>query len=131
MNPNDPMENPDAFKNVRVGENMVDADEVMGSDGYSHKGNSLENGRFGALGNHTQGHMRVRSRGSDGGLTAEFVSEQRHFEHSVSHKSDHKRNISKGGSSLKSFSSSSHNTNKSRNSSFNEKPVISSNHLQI
>ncbi|KAK7332380.1 hypothetical protein VNO80_29131 [Phaseolus coccineus] len=121
MNPNDPMENPEAFKNkcMRVGENMVDADDVMGSHGYSHNRNSLENGRFG------ERHMRGRSRGSDGGFTAEFVSEQSHFDHSVSHRkpqSDHKRNISKGGSSIKSFSSSSHNTNKSRNSSFNDQP---------
>ncbi|CAJ1962592.1 unnamed protein product [Sphenostylis stenocarpa] len=122
MNPNDPFKNPEAFNHtcMRVGKN-VDADEVMGSHGYSHNGNSLKNGSFGVLGNRTQRDVRGRSRGSNGGFTAEFVSEQSHFDHSVSHRSpqsDHKRNISK--SSIKSFSSSSHNTNRSRNSSFDD-----------
>ncbi|KAL2969895.1 hypothetical protein AAZX31_15G108000 [Glycine max] len=93
INPNDPMENPGAL-----------------NTGYS-----LENGS----------HVRPRSRGSNGGLTvtAEFGSEQSHFDHSVTHRSpqsDHQRNMSKGGSSTKSFSSSSHNTHRSTNSSFND-----------
>ncbi|WVY93220.1 hypothetical protein V8G54_032308 [Vigna mungo] len=120
MNPNDPMENPEALNNkcMRVGENM--------DDGYSHNGNSLENGRFGALGNDAQRHMRGWGRGSDGGSTTDFVSEQSQFDDSVnqrSPRSNHRRNISKGGSSTKSFSSSSHTTNKSRNTSFNDQPV--------
>lgn len=120
MNPNDPMENPEALNNkcMRVGENM--------DDGYSHNGNSLENGRFGALGNDAQRHMRGRGRGSNGGSTTDFVSEQSQFDDSVnqrSPRSNHRRNISKGGSSTKSFSSSSHTTNKSRNTSFNDQPV--------
>ncbi|XP_022642885.1 RPM1-interacting protein 4 [Vigna radiata var. radiata] len=119
MNPNDPMENPEALNNkcMRVGENM--------DDGYSHNGNSLENGRFGALGNDAQRHMRGRGRGSNGGSTTDFVSEQSQFDDSVnqrSPRSNHRRNISKGGSSTKSFSSSSHTTNKSRNTSFNDQP---------
>ncbi|KAL5157720.1 EH domain-containing protein 2 [Glycine soja] len=69
------------------------------------------------------------SRGSNGGLTvtAEFGSEQSHFDHSVTHRSpqsDHQRNMSKGGSSTKSFSSSSHNTHRSTNSSFNDHAVL-------
>lgn len=106
INPNDPMENPEAF-NTCI---RVDADEVMmASHGYSHNVHSLENGS----------HVRRRSRGSNGELTvtAEFgASEQSHFDHSV----NHKRNMSKGGSSIKGFSSSSHNTQRTANSSFSD-----------
>lgn len=110
INPNDPMENPEAF-NTCI---RVDADEVMmASHGYSHNVHSLENGS----------HVRRRSRGSNGELTvtAEFgASEQSHFDHSV----NHKRNMSKGGSSIKGFSSSSHNTQRTANSSFSDHAVI-------
>ncbi|KAL5140574.1 EH domain-containing protein 2 [Glycine soja] len=106
INPNDPMENPEAF-NTCI---RVDADEVMmASHGYSHNVHSLENGS----------HVRRRSRGSNGELTvtAEFgASEQSHFDHSV----NHKRNMSKGGSNIKGFSSSSHNTQRTANSSFSD-----------
>ncbi|XP_029128138.1 RPM1-interacting protein 4-like isoform X2 [Cajanus cajan] len=110
VNPNDPMKNPEAFNTwTRVGEN-VDADEVMGSHShhsYSHSVSSLESG------NHThRHHVHHRSRGSQGSFTAEFASEQSHF--------DHKRSITKGGTSIKRFSSPSHNGHKSKSSSFND-----------
>ncbi|RDX58382.1 RPM1-interacting protein 4, partial [Mucuna pruriens] len=113
MNPNDP----EAMNTcTRVGEN-VDADEVMACHGYSHN----EKGSHGVLGNHTQRRVHHRSRGSSGGFTAEFGSEQTHYDHSVIHHSDHKRNRSKGGTSVKSFSSSTHNnTHRSESSSFND-----------
>ncbi|TKY72212.1 RPM1-interacting protein 4 [Spatholobus suberectus] len=116
------MENPEAFNMcTRVGEN-VDADEAMASHGYSHNGSSLERGSHGGLGNHTRRHLHHRSRGSHDGLTAEFASDRSHFDHSVIQRgpqSDHKRNVSKGGS-IKSFSSSSHSRHKGRSSSFND-----------
>ncbi|KAK7303358.1 hypothetical protein RJT34_14262 [Clitoria ternatea] len=100
MNPNDPMENPEAFNMcIRVGEN-VDADEVKGPHG-----------------NHTRCHLHHRSRESQG-------SERSHnSDHFVIQKSHQKRSIGKRGKSISSFSSSSHNRHKSSSSSSNDHTV--------
>ncbi|KAJ1428698.1 RIN4, pathogenic type III effector avirulence factor Avr cleavage site [Sesbania bispinosa] len=103
MNPNDPMENPEAFNMcMRVGEN-VDADEVKASHTYPHKKGS---------------HLHHRSRGS---FTSEFASQRNHVDHSViNSQSDQKRSMSKGASTISNFSSSSHNRHRSGSHSLND-----------
>ncbi|XP_027338225.1 RPM1-interacting protein 4-like [Abrus precatorius] len=100
MNPNDPMENPEAFD--------VDADEVKASslDAHSHNETSLERG--------TRRRLPRRGRGSEGSFTPEFADETNNFDQKK------RRSITKGGSSISSFSSSIHNRHKSTTtSSFN------------
>lgn len=120
MNPNDPMQNPEAF--MRVGENVVDADEVKASSHhhqtYSHKASSMEKGSHEALRNRSRRHSHHRSKGSQGsfGFATEFGSEKSHL--------DHKRSVSKEVGNIGSFSSSSHNRHRSGSHSFNDHAVI-------
>ncbi|XP_061340786.1 uncharacterized protein LOC133287236 [Gastrolobium bilobum] len=120
MNPNDPMENPEAFNTcMRVDQN-VDADEVKAYHTNSHNESSILKGSHEVMGNHTRrySHHR-RSRESLGSFTAEFS----HSDYSVigiGPQSDYKRNMSKGGSGINSFSSSSHNRHRSGSHSFND-----------
>lgn len=98
INPNDPIENPEAF-NMCMGGNFqnVDADKLKFSHTYSHNQSSLEKR------NHTGPHVHQRSKGSQGSFT-----------------SDHKRSMSKGGSIIRGFSSSSHNRHGSGDHSFDD-----------
>ncbi|KAK7245922.1 hypothetical protein RIF29_40776 [Crotalaria pallida] len=82
INPNDPMENPEAFNMCKGGYQHVDANnEVKAYHNHSHKQSSLEKR------NHTLGHVHHRSRGRQGSVMSGFSSS--------SHKS-HKR----GGNSF-------------------------------
>ncbi|GAU29894.1 hypothetical protein TSUD_379840 [Trifolium subterraneum] len=128
MNPNDPMENPEAFN--KVGENVY-ADEVKSSHTYSHKASSssMEKGSHEVARNNSTRHLHRRiSRGSKGSFTSEFGSQKNHVDHSVINKtsqSDHKRSLSKGGSgNIGSFTSSNHSRHGNRSNSFNNHVVI-------
>jgi RPM1-interacting protein 4 len=128
MNPNDPMENPEAFNKVVKN---VYADEVKSSHNYSHKASSssMEKGSHELLKNNSTRHLqRRRSRESKDSFKSEFGNEKSNVDHSVINKtsqSDHKRNMSKGGSgNIGSFSSSNYSRHGNRSHSFNNHVVI-------
>lgn len=109
INPDDPIENPEAFK--IVGQN-INADElevihVKASHSHSQKSSSMEKESNEVSRNHSRRHLHRRSRESQGSFTT-----------------DHKRSVSKGASTIGSFSSSSNNRHKSTSHSFKDHVVI-------
>ena len=113
INPNDPMENPEAFNMCG---HHVDVGEVKASHTHSHSEGSSERRSHheAVVGNHTRRHVHHRSRGSQ--CSAESGSERSH--------SDHKRSMSKARSVTGSFSSSTHHRHRSGSHSFNDPHMV-------
>lgn len=111
INPDDPIENPEAFKIVSqdIYADELEVIHVKASHSHSHKSSSMEKESNEVSRNHNRHHLHRKSRGSQGSFTT-----------------DQKRSVSKGASTIGSFSSSSNNNNrhKSASNSFKDHVVI-------